>query len=275
MENAIIQHIMGNPILSSAVEEMVRRTGALNLVRPDWELTLKDSEVYQRHAKQQIRYSKGRDFKSGVNIRSVIGANNHYQLIVVGSFTLTQRRVDPLDPDKIQDTAFMVRNCPPLQSVAQSMLESPDQKMQDNCKLFVERCNVGICNTCNQYKQLMHGPDDNWCLATCRIFDGSQIRNAFKSKIEEMFGALGNFIGILNLNVNSRVKFGENSAKIGGNIKEFIIFKESVLMPRNEMVINPYLEPHATPTVTYPQDLEEIENAIPMSVSKKIKDDTA
>lgn len=268
-DSEFLTKILENPILKDSVQDLALRTAALNLVTPKWHEILESSNVFKRHTKQDVRFSEGREVRDKkVKIKNIIGTHNHYNVLVAGYWSLNR----PLDVVKEGNTiSFVCKLCNPLVAIGESMKEhSQGVTLQDNCKLFAESCNPIMCVDCAKYREkLSLDQENNWCIRTTRVFNGSTIMNTTKFMIEDAFLNKGQFMGILNVSISSRISFGHGSYKIGGVVKEMLLFKESAIYPRVNINLDLSLPAgQDVPSITYPaEEQEKFEEAIPASVS--------
>lgn len=267
-DSEFLTKILECPKLADAVKDLASRSGAINLVTPDWKNVLESTDLYTRHRSHKVRFSKGRDVRDkSVNVKTVIGTHNHYNVLVAGYWSLSLSTEGSANGGS--NPSFVCRLCAPLVSIGESMKESDQWKLQDNCRLFVETCNPVMCIECFKYRDLLlTTPDNNWCIRTTRVFNGETIKNTTRTVIEQTFALQGGFMGVLNLSLNSRLSFGDNLFKIGGVVKEMLLFKETSIYPRVEIDFDLPLPQTNIPSVTYPED-ETYKEAIPAEMVQR------
>lgn len=263
-EERFIERVYSNSVLKKAVEEMCEGTGALNLVDPEWKNLLQNNELYQKYRARKIKFSKGKTSKQEkIHVRNVIGMNNCFNVVVVGYWTLDCTK-------EKADTSFICRLCSPLTEIGNCMSEHDHMKYSDNCRLFVEKCDPGFCVSCkNAAKKLqVFDPKNDWCIVKTKVFNGACIKHVFKTSVEHVFGA-GCCMGIFNVLITSRYTYGEENYKIGGTIRDMILFKESSLNEVMNLDIE-YPTELPIPQITYPS--EEVEESdVELCIPKKMK----
>ncbi|KAG8156130.1 hypothetical protein JTE90_016687 [Oedothorax gibbosus] len=229
-----IEHIQGIPILLHEAETMASHSGSCNLVQKDWEETLENLQVHQNHKARRVQYSKGYSGLNGAyNVRSVASSANTYKLVVLGSFYLDKPKEG--DVHALNDWSFKTRNCPPLQRIGEAMRESDSKTLNDGARLFMESCTPAMCVHCQTYHKKFNMECDlnrNWCVTKLRVFNGDTIKNTFKSQLTHMLDTMGTFMAICQINIYSRTSYGDDKFKVGGLIKNIIIFQESAILPQ-------------------------------------------
>lgn len=234
--NAFLKCIVANPILNAEVKAIAERGGLVNLVDENWADIIDKLPLYQKHKDNGVKFSVGKE-RQNVKVQSIIGSENCYNIVVAGKWSLRLKEINDVDPKKNKDTCLVNRTCLPLVKIAKVLAESPNREVHSNFKFFVEKCSEKICNKCYIHRSMFTGPKDDWCVVTSKLFDGEEIVNTCKSRIEETFGGLSHFSAILVLTINSRVNFSD-AFKISGSIREFILFKDSVVLNEQHKNIN-------------------------------------
>lgn len=249
----LIECVLKCPILANAIEEMTLDSGMLNLVHPDWESKLNKYPVHQRHLNKEVAFSKGHVCNNDkAYIKHIAVPRNSYKVIVLASLACTRKK--PQEPESPPgDLYFIARECPPLTCIAEAMKESPSHKLHDGANLFMEYCNPILCNICLTEHTKQHVPYDihqNWCVLKTRKFDGNELTHDFKKSLEPVLERLGSFLAIVQLNIYSRTTFGEDKFKIGGKIKNLLVFQESAIQPRVTMKFSKELT--VLPSIEFP-----------------------
>ncbi|GFT75880.1 uncharacterized protein NPIL_18931 [Nephila pilipes] len=234
----LTDYTLACPILAQAIHSMASESGLLNLIDPDWETKLKEYSIYQRHMEKRVPFSKGKACRNDkAYVKNITIPALSYKIIVLASMTCS--RVKPDEPgEPLGDLHFVTRECPPLTRIGEAMQETLAQKLHDGARLFMEYCNPALCSACMTAHQQHHMPCDvhrNWCVMKTRMFDGQKMTNAFKKQLEPILDGIGSFLAICQLQIFSRTIFGEDKYKIGGKIKNIIVFQESAIQPRVEM----------------------------------------
>ncbi|GFV82881.1 uncharacterized protein TNCV_1178961 [Trichonephila clavipes] len=234
----LITNTLAVNVLKKAIHDMASESGMLNLVDPDWRKRLQDYPVHRLHVDKQVSFSKGHACHvDKAYVKNIANPLNSYKIIVLAHMSCD--RTKSQDPDGlIGDLNFIVKECTPLTVIGEAMRETMQQKLHDAARLFKETCSPVLCNTCRTAHQRHHIPCDvhrNWCVMTTRMFDGENLTNAFKKQLEPILEGIGSFLAICQVQIYSRTTFGEDKYKIGGKIKNIIIFQESAIQPRMEM----------------------------------------
>ncbi|GFY66931.1 uncharacterized protein TNIN_179601 [Trichonephila inaurata madagascariensis] len=252
-DNLLIERVLSISVLKDAILEMTSKTGALNLVEPGWEEILNNNALFKKYRDGAIRYSKGASSKNDkVHVKNVIGMSNCLKVIVVGYWCLNVP--GELTESKIKDTSIVCRKCNALVCIADAMKENPSEKLHDNFRFFIENCDAKYCISCKRAMDKCHlSFNNNWCITKTKVYNGENIKHAFKPTMESIFG-FGNCIGILNLTISNRYSFGDQSFKIGGICHEMILFKESALNPCVELDIEYPIISSNVPSITYPDE---------------------
>lgn len=262
--NKYIDHVQDVPILLKEAENLATHSGSSNLVQKDWLTTLENLPVHQNHKLHKVQYSKGYSGSNGAyNVRSVTSNANTYKVVVLGSFYLDK----PKDLKKINeaceanvsnDWSFKTRNCPPLQHIGQAMRESDGKTLNDGARLFMESCTPAMCFHCQTYHKQFNVEFDfnhNWCVTKLRIFNGKTIYNTFKSQLITMMQNMGTFLAICQVNIYSRTSYGDDKFKVGGVIKNIIVFQESAILPQ-QLHFNKELSLNS-PAIQFPNTEEQ------------------
>ncbi|GBN19730.1 hypothetical protein AVEN_261806-1 [Araneus ventricosus] len=261
----LIQYTLACPVLKKTIHEMAVGSGTLNLVHPDWESRLHEYSVHRRHLKKEVAFSKGRACRQDkAHVRNISIPSNAYKVIVLGKLSCSRSKSQELDGPP-GDIHFVARECPPLTRIAEAMKDSPSQKLHDGAILFMEHCDPALCNQCLTAHTQRRVPWDrrrNWCVLKTRKFNGMKLEHDFKTKLVPVLEGLGSFYAIAQLNIFSRTTFGEDTFKIGGKIKDLIVFQESAILPRVEEIV--FSERSTIPSIEFPEeengDEEELEN---------------
>lgn len=228
--DALVRNIDSCEILKKAVEKMAIATGALNLVSPDWETNLENYRPHKMHLENKVKYSQGHACcSSKAYIRNVIRAQDKYNVIVTGSFSIDAKNDTPVvaTEGEESDHSFVTRSSEPLTRIAEAMIENPLQNLNDGSRFFVENCNPMLCHKCvdSHRQRNIPIPPKNWCVLSTRVFDGKRIRNDFKTFLIPNLLKMGSVFAVLHVQIYSRTTFGDNCFKIGGKIKEMIFFQ--------------------------------------------------
>lgn len=254
-----IEHIHNIPVLLRETEKLVRVSGYHNLVQRDWRATLENLDVHQNHQQNKVQYSKGHSGSNGAyNVRSVTSTANSYKVIVLGTFCLDrfkdQKKLNEVaDTTASNDWSFKTRNCPPLQLIGEAMRESDSKTLNDGARLFMESCTPAMCHHCQtQHKQFNVECEskNNWCVTKLRIFNGETIYNTFKSNLVTMLQNMGAFMAICQVNIYSRTSYGDDKFKVGGILKNIIVFQESAILPQQMNFVKEYNL--GLPTIEFP-----------------------
>lgn len=243
---ALVQNILGCSVLREAVEQMNRKTLALNLIDTDWETALNESPVHQKHKSRSVKYSKGRKcVEDQAEVRHVISPKEVYNVVVAGTFIGNE------------DDSFSVRQCEPLTEIGKAMAENSVQKLHDGARLYVQECNPTLCHTCVKSHERFKVPFSriNWCVLRTRVFNGETISNAFKCHLTPMLVKKG-FMAIIHAQIFSRTTFGDDMYKLGGRIKDLIVFQESAL-ESHEAINFGYVESQRAPSIEYPPEKQD------------------
>ncbi|GIX96210.1 uncharacterized protein CDAR_70371 [Caerostris darwini] len=275
---ALVGNILNCPILKDELTDMVERTRALNLVDPEWQSHLEEYPIYKRHLTKDINFSKGHmclDDKCCV--KNIISPSGYFNVIVAGVFSLHVKQPALEGRQNANEVSFVTRQCQPLTMIGESMSDSPREKLHDGARLFPEVCDPMLCNKCVESHKRIKVPfcKNNWCVTTTRIFDGNRIKNEFKSRLVFPLSKMGKFLAILHINIQSKTTFGDNVYKIGGRVKEMIIFQESSISQTKELNFDsiPTLDASMFPSIEYPQEETEDDliEAIPEPICKRLK----
>lgn len=256
---SLIHSIQSNETLSKAVQELVERSRAMNLVALNWRDVLEGSEVYQKHVTGKVEFLQGKLVaKEKAYNQRIKNPNECYSVIVAGEWALIK------DSDK--DThgySIVSRNASadsPIHQITLSMRESERSSTHDGGRFFIRECNPHLCSDCRLvYTNLkIAPPKKNWCVKSIRIFDGRQISIWCTKRFQE---ALTNvtFYGVLKLVVQSRTTYGVNCYKIGGAIHEMILFQHSVLLPSISVCLEMSED---LPCIEFPEEVEKREEDV-------------
>ncbi|GBN22017.1 hypothetical protein AVEN_56601-1 [Araneus ventricosus] len=211
-----------------------------------------------------IRYSKGHRSKGEIiYVKNIIGMQNYFNVIVAGYWSF-EKPDECLLEDVTKNTTLVCRLSTPLIEIGKVMMENQQQKLQDNCKFFIETCNPALCVACKRHTT--QSPDvipNNWCILKTKLYNGEKIEHYYRKYMEGIFNNMI-FSGILHLTISSRYTFGDNSLKIGGICRDMILFKESAIEPLETLdVFLPSMEyMNPTPSIMPPSNRLIIE-AIP------------
>lgn len=253
----LIEATLKCPVLANAVEEMAEDSGMLNLVRPDWESRLNEYPVHKRHLKKEVAFSRGRLCNQDkAYVKNIAVPRNSYKVIVLATLACARSKSDPENPG---DLYFIARECPPLTRIAEAMSESPSHKLHDGANLFMEYCNLKLCNVCLTHHTKFQIPYDlhrNWCILNTRKFDGKELTHDFKKILEPFLERCGSCLAIVQLNIFSRTTFGDDKFKIGGQIKHLLVFQESAIRPRINLKFSEQLP---LPSIEFPKEDAESE----------------
>lgn len=230
----LIKEVVESPILVDFSSKMVSRSGALNLICEDWEKELEQSSVHQRHVNKQVLFSNEREVRrKSAKLRRIISSNDTYKLVTFGIFSLDQSKSVELE-EPTGDWSIVVRECPPLTRIGEVWRESSEYKLHDGARLFVDTCIPSLCVHCNNHFKMSGDKVDltrNWCVTKLHYFNGKEIYNMSKNRFISDWANMGSFLAIIHVNMMSRTTFGERKYKIGGQIKNIIVFQESAILP--------------------------------------------
>ncbi|GFW05472.1 uncharacterized protein TNCV_1699601 [Trichonephila clavipes] len=235
----LIKKTLAVDVLKKAIHDMATGSGMLNLVDSEWENTLQTYPVHRLHMEKKVSFSKGHACHvDKAYVKNIANPLNSYKVIVVAHMSCDRTKSQHSE-GLLGDLNFIAKECPPLTLIGEAMRETAQQKLHDSARLFKETCSPVLCNTCRTLHQKHHIPCDvhrNWCVKTTRMFDGENLTHAFKKQLEPILESIGTFLAICQLQIYSRTTFGEDKYKIGGKIKNIIIFQESAIQPHMEMM---------------------------------------
>ena len=259
-----IENIGNIPVLLKATENLATYSGSANLVQKDWSSVLENLPVHQSHKLNKVQYSKGYSGLNGAyNVRSVTHSTNTYKVIVLGSFYLDKPKDlkklgEAVDSHASNDWSFKTRTCPPLQNIGLAMRENDEKILNDGARLFMESCTPAMCFHCQTYHKQFNVECDlnhNWCVTKLRIFNGETIYNTFKSQLINMLQNMGTFLAICQVNIYSRTSYGDDKFKVGGIIKNIIVFQEAAIIPQQmKFVEEMNLQPPTPRAIEFPRD---------------------
>lgn len=248
--SVLVTHILGNEVLSNAVQDMEQRRHALNLVSSEWKSRLENTHAYQTHSNGKATYYTGRPCKGEkAYIRTLKFANEMYPVMLAGEWYLTKNETD--------DFSIVSRECEPLRLIGMSMRSNSDSQLHDGGRFFVKTCDPILCHDCADahVKYKIQIADKNWCVKSLRIFDGNSLKNEFTLSLQEhLMKYGGKFMGILYVIIDRRTTYGTNNYKIGGTIYELIVFQNSILLPSAPLNFAPSFN---VPSIEFPEDCEK------------------
>ncbi|GBM54943.1 hypothetical protein AVEN_77843-1 [Araneus ventricosus] len=134
------------------------------------------------------------------------------------------------------------------------MSESPSHKLHDGANLFMEYFNLILCNFClteHTNRHVTYDLHQNWCVLKTRKFDSKKLTHDFKKVFEPVLDSIGSFLAIAELNIFSRTTFEDEKFKIGGKIKKLLLFQESAIQPRLNMMFSEEL---TLPSIEFPKE---------------------
>lgn len=252
----IVKHTLAVPALAKAIQDLETDSGALNLITPDWENKLNENEAYKLHKENGVLFSKGHTSSNEKTFtRNIIKPCMMHKVILVGCFTYDKTK------ESEGHTSFVARDCYPLQVIGDAMRENPTQKLHDGARLFMDYCDPALCHTCYEAHLSRNVPLDferNWCVTKLRVFNGKDLKHAFKKPLEASLTKMGSFLAICQITIRSRTTFGDDKYKIGGTIQNMIVFQESAIKPCPNMV---FLDP-ITPAIEFPSEDAHMEEEI-------------
>lgn len=246
--NAFIEQILKCDPLKEVIRSLQDRTGAMNLIVPNWREVLTKSPVYQRHREKSVQYTRGRPMAgSPVTVRTIIAPENQYNVVIAGVWSLSQL--------ENMDYSVVCRQCDPLRQIGLSMQEGPHQNLHDGGRFFVNVCDPKYCHHClaahERYKMPL--ASKNWCVLSTRTFDGKNLKNEFTKSLQESMKRIGTFMAIFHMRVLSRTTY-EGGYKIGGQIKEMIVFQQSSLMQVEQLNFDEERLLPYVPSIEYPAE---------------------
>lgn len=262
--STLVDNVQACPKLKTALDEMTQRTRAINLVVPDWKSTLYDHPIYKQHTSDVVKYSKGHACSDDkAYVRNIVNPNQYYNVIVAGCFSIDAGKTNIHEYSESLDySSFITRKSEPLTEMGLSMKENTQKTLNDGARLFIDVCDPMLCHKCasNHRKHRIPISQKNWCVLMTRIYNGHDLHNAFKSRLAPTLLKLSSFLAILNLQITSRTTFGDDCYKIGGRVKEMIIFTESTLNLCENLSFSS-IEENVVPSIEFPE--EDVEEAIP------------
>lgn len=262
--SGLLHRILQNETLNEAIENISKRTLAFNLVNENWLKLLKESPVHQAHKERTVKYSRGKKVKAdNAFIRNVISPKHYYDILIAGLFYASEVEFLNEELVKKKNITFVPHLCDPLVEIGKAMQETPMQNLHDGARLFIDTCNPILCRTCRQshQKHKVQLTENNWCVLKTLVFDGETILNAFKTQLASSMIRGGSFGAILHVHICSRTTFN-SEYKIGGKIKEMIIFQEQALYPVKNLNFGMILPFDNQPRIEYPDDNEPLVSII-------------
>jgi hypothetical protein len=201
---------------------------AVNLICPDWLNVLKEYPVYQKHVNRKAKYGKGKSCaKEKAYVRTII--DGQFNVIVAGEFSLVRGTEDE------DEYSIVARSCEPLREIGLVMQDNPEWKLHDGGRYFVKTCEPRYCYFCKEEhknRDIQLPRKNNWCVQSVRVFDGKFLFQECTTPLRDSLLEMKSFFAVFYMQISSRTTFGDNSYKIGGLIKEMIVFQENVLVPR-------------------------------------------
>lgn len=233
MENSdysiLINGILNTPILREAIENLEKRTCALNLITTTWLKNLEFSSVYEIHKNKKAKYNKGRFCgpEKKALLQKVTNRDHVFNIIVTGEFNFQKSETGAI--------SIVANNCEPLDRIGEIMKENDEKKLHTGARFFVKTCHPLLCHFCTKHHKDNKLPfvRQNWCVLSVKIFNGNEIRCSSSTMIQQALMLMPNFMGAFNMKISNRISFGENSYKISGSIEEMIIFQKTALNGEN------------------------------------------
>lgn len=252
--NKLVQLTLSNSDLAKAAQDMANVSGAVNLVDNDWENKLKGYDVHQRHLEHKVMYSKGKYCRDNkVYVRNIVKPSDVYKVIVLGAMYYDK-------PKDGKPSSIIARDCIPLCEIGKAMQENPQHHLHDGARLFFDICDPSICITCQEAHKAKNVPIDyerNWCVTKLRVYDGLNMKHTFKKHLEDVMQRI-QFLAICQVCIRSRSTFGDDKYKIGGNINSIIVFQQSVVQPRQEMLFMV----RDVPAIEFPEEEGNAEDVV-------------
>ena len=250
--NDLVRKILNKSKLKSLVDEMVETGGAvLNLVSPEWENILSNSEIYKLHSEKKVNFSKIKGCDPNFEVYTINNMDHYYRVVVAGCWKFNVL----VNKGRGNIISVVCQASLPLVRIGQSMAMHNQQIFVDNCRFFPALCVTELCSQCSKYKN-KNEQRKSWCILNTKVFDGERVFSILQEHILEAFGP-SKFYGVMLVDICSRTTYGENRYKIGGSCREFVAFNESALKAPVNCDCVYLLPPLESPQVTY---VEEEEN---------------
>lgn len=247
--NDLVSKILKQPVLKTAVEDMITSRTILNLVSLNWEETILNSNIYKKHLENVVTYSKNKSSGKKFEVQLMTSMDYHYHVLVAGCWKFHTLKKNDTDIDSI-----VCNSCQPLSLIGKSMAEHNKEVFVDNSRFFFQGCDANVCSTCEDVKKVSF-KNNIWCVKNTKVFNGRRIRCLLRREVLSAFGH-SRMYGILRLKIYSRTTYGDNRYKIGGMCAEMILFNESSLDPpvNIEHLLHLAIESHETPEITFPEE---------------------
>lgn len=225
----LLEGIVNCSPLMNAVHDIVKRTGAMNLVTLNWREVLEESPVFKNHLKKEVKYSKTKECNN-VFVKNIYNMDNQFNIVVPGFWILDTSTSQPTSLVKTKTTVISdsLKCCKsePLEYIGAAMALSKTENLADNCRFYIKSCDPAGCKVCGDSKKKTKKSHKNtWCVKFTKIYDGEKIKHTFRSTIVRTFRQ-GQFMGILHVTIRRYLMYGDNNFKIGGDCNDMILFND-------------------------------------------------
>lgn len=227
--NILINGILNTPVLREEIENLEKRTCALNLITTNWLKNLEFSSVYLVHKDRKAKYNKGKYCgpEKKAFLQKITNRDHIFNIIVAGEFNFQKSETGVI--------SIVANNCEPLDRIGDVMKENDEKKLHTGARFFVKTCHPLFCYFCTKHHKDEKLPfvRQNWCVLSVKNFNGNEIKCSSSSIIQPALMLMPNFMAVCNMIISNRISFGENSYKMSGSIEEMIIFQKTSLNRAN------------------------------------------
>lgn len=244
------------PLLGVKVQDFAG--DSLNLAVPNWKDKLEASDMY----KVLNTYGSSEVFGPLTThelfpSQNIVRNNMLKSVIVVGmcriSMTTNYPTTNKLYPEKL---AISIQECTPLQMLGEAWTSDKDSnqyQLQDNVRANFNVCSF-CCQLCSRGFQELKAvnpnaqfPQNQPCFADISIYNGKSVDNIFGFQLQTLFPNPNQFLAIIQLELNCRYFFKNNSnpnepnkwwTRIGGKVQSMVAFPESNLLTKPKISLN-------------------------------------
>lgn len=237
----LISKIMGNEQLKKGINDLVVRSGALNLITPNWKRLLENENVYRR-------LMKGEFFTTHNPKRNKETKIEYIRFTKTNFFEDITLHLIIVSPCFIRDQSKF-RKCPenfllylPSTILLREIAKAFNKTVKDciflnDCTLWQNFCKDNWCLKCNsakaEYLQAGQKVNENEpCISKTMWYNGKEIVARFGSSLQDIYSR--KCLAILEVEMNARIyKFRQSDStttmRIGGSWNSLIAFDSDKL----------------------------------------------